>query len=58
MWFDIGSTVIVYNFGVYARKVVCAYVCIYFFAASFLNMLGKFLNVVTWLTLLVLNLVL
>ena len=44
-------------YDVCASKVVCAYVCIYFFAASILNMLGAFLKVVTWLNLLVIDLV-
>ena len=60
MWFSIGSTVIVY-FWVLCKQVIlflCVCVCVYFSAASILNMLGGFLNVVTWLTLLVLDLVL
>ena len=47
---------IVYIFGIYASKVVCAYM--FFSDASILNMFGAFLHVATWLTLLVLDLVL
>ena len=39
-------------------KVVCAYVCCIFSATSILNIFGAFLNIVTWLTILVLDLVL
>ena len=60
MWFSIGSTVIVYFLGsmqeIYSVP-VCVYVFV-FYAASILNMLGVFFNVVTWLTILVLELVL
>ena len=43
--------------GVYAIKVVCAYVCFIFYVASTGNILDKILKVVTWLTLLVFDLV-
>ena len=43
--------------GVYAIKVVCAYVCFIFYVASTGNILGEILKVVTWLTLLVFDLV-
>ena len=47
-------------FGVYVRKLVCSYVCVCVcvFVAPTGNILGEFLKVVTWLTLLVLDLVL
>ena len=45
-------------FGVYSRNVVCAYMCFYFSTVSIVNMLGAFLNVFTWLNLLVIDLVL
>ena len=57
MKFDIGSTVI-YFLVFYAIKVVCDYVCFNFSVASTWKCLGVFLKVVTWLTLLVLYLVL
>ena len=44
-------------FGVYSRNVVCAYMCFYFSTVSIVNMLGAFLNVFTWLNLLVIDLV-
>ena len=44
--------------GVYARKLVCAYACFNFSAASTGNILGAFLKLVTWLTLLVTDIVL
>ena len=44
--------------GVYVRKVVSYFMCCYFSSASISNILGAVLNVVTWLTLLVLDLVL
>ena len=58
MWFTIGSTVVVSFFNVYVNKVVCALMCFIVYAASILNILGAFLNAVTWLTLLVLDLLL
>ena len=45
-------------FGVYAIKVVCSYVSLIFSVASSWNILGAFLKFVTWLTLLVLGIVL
>ena len=58
MWYANGSTVIIYFFGVYESNVVVP-ICVYNVSVvSILNILGVFLNVVTWLTLLVLDLVL
>ena len=45
-------------FGVYASRVVCAYLCFYISLASNWKILGAFSKVVTWLTLLVLDMVL
>ena len=59
MWFSIGSTVIVSLLGSMQESYsVPMCVCVFVSAASMLNMLGEFLNVITWLTLLVLYLVL
>ena len=56
IWFDVGSTFIFSFSGLCKQSSLC--LCVFFSAASILNMLCAFLNVVTWLTLLVLDLVL
>ena len=58
MWFYVGSTVIVYIFWVYVRMLVWSSVKFNFSVGFIRNCLGAFLNVVTWLTLLVLDMVL